>query len=443
MAQQKEIARYPFTKDIEAAIAFAEVSLPRFHDAVGHALDPDRMPSPEGANLIRAGQAIAKATGAGCPNPVLALQHMRTTVHAGRMRKEEVDAASAFLDQAEDSHGAQDMEALVAVVVPVIQRFAQQEALEAAFDDFGKGNGIHETADRFEKVASLGKRKGTIGQILSGSEDDVKACANSILRDPLPTGIPELDEFLKGGLERAAMGCIMGTEGAGKSLALCHFTVEALLRGIDSAYLSLELGIPNVKQRIYSNLTSMTKEQLGKNPTEASRRLQSLKLGNLIVAYQTPKATTAASVKAWLRAVEKEHGFVPRLVVIDYADKLVSKLETNKRSYEEMEIVYDCLRDMIIERDGWLWTASQMTRGASKSKKPDLDDVSDSKHKVRTPDLVLSLIRSEQDKEDGVLKIGVPKRRNEQAFGTVGPLPLDEKYGRIVTVNRPEPWRIK
>lgn len=439
----KEVEKYPFNKRFEAQIVLAEVSVPRFHDMVGHAVEPDRMPSIEAINLVRAGQAVARVTGAGCPSATYALQHLRTMVHDGKLRNEDVLAAKSFVEYAEDVGGIDDVEVLVQSVVPLVQRFAQQDALQSAFDDFGKGNGITDSAERFEKVAALGKRKGGLGQTLKGSADDIRACAISIMRDPLPTGVPELDTFLKGGLERGSMGCAMGGEGAGKSMFLTHLTTEALLLGIDAAYMTLELGEANVKQRIYANLTNMTKEQLSHDPDEASRRLSSMKLGNLIVSYQTPKATTTASVRRWLKDVENEHGFRPQLIVIDYADKLVSKVDSNKRSYEEMEFVYDALRDMNIERDGWIWTASQMVRGGARSKRPDLDDVSDSKHKVRTPDLIVVLVRTEDDKEEGVVRFRVPKRRNEQAYGEVGPLPLDEARGRIVATCRSEPWRTR
>jgi replicative DNA helicase len=441
MSATKELERYPFNKRFESQVVLAEISIPRFHDMVGHALEPDRMPSAEAIHLVRAAQAVARETGAGCPSATLALQNLRTLVHDGKLRMEDVNAASDFVDLAEDLGGVDDVDALVQGVIPVVQRFLQQDALQAAFDDFGKGNGVHETADRFEKVAALGKRKGTLGQLLQGSSEDIKACAESIMRDPLPTGVPELDEFLKGGLERGSMGCAIGGEGSGKSLFLCHLTAEALLHGYDCAYMTLELGEANVKNRIYSNLVGMTKTQLAGNPDEAERRLAMLKRGNLIVSYQTPKATTAASVRRWLKDVEAAHSFSPKVIVIDYADKLVSKLETQRRGYEEMEIVYDFLRDMNIERDGWLWTASQMVRGGARSKKPDLDDVSDSKHKVRTPDLVVTLVRTEQDKQEGIVSFRVPKRRNEQAYGEVGPLPVDGEHGRIVATCRPEPWR--
>jgi hypothetical protein len=440
MVATKTIEKYPFNKAFEAQIVLAEVSVPRFHEMVGHALEPDRMPAVEAINLIRAGQAVARTLGTGCSSATLALQNMRTLVHDGKLRMEDVTSAMDFIDRAEDVGGLDDIDALVQGVVPIVQRFAQQDALQQAFDDFGKGNGVSDTAERFEKVAALGKRKGTLGQTLSGSAKDIKSCASSIIRDPLPTGVFELDQFLKGGLERGSMGCAIGGEGAGKSLLLCHIATEALLLGIDAAYMTLELGEPNVKQRIYANLTNMTKEQLANNSEEAARRLSMLKLGSLIVSYQTPKATTAASVRSWLKAVEQEHGFRPQLIVIDYADKLVSKMNTSRKSYEEMEYVYDSLRDMNIERDGWIWTASQMVRGASRNKKPDLDDVSDSKHKVRTPDLVIMLVRTEEDKEEGVIKFRVPKRRNEQAYGEVGPLPVDGEKGRIVVTCRPEPW---
>lgn len=50
-------------------------------------------------------------------------------------------------------------------------------------------------------------------------------------REPLPSGVPGLDELLGGGLERGSSCLILGPAGTGKSLVTLHFALAAIARG--------------------------------------------------------------------------------------------------------------------------------------------------------------------------------------------------------------------
>jgi circadian clock protein KaiC len=62
----------------------------------------------------------------------------------------------------------------------------------------------------------------------------------------VPSGIPELDRMLGGGLDRGAAALIMGPAGSGKSVLATHYAVGAAQRGEGAAIYLFEEAMPTV-----------------------------------------------------------------------------------------------------------------------------------------------------------------------------------------------------
>ncbi len=117
--------KYAFDRETEAAIAFVACSLPQFFKTIGHAIDPERMPSADAALVMRAVHSVAKTLGSGCPSKVVAMQAVRTEVDNGRVSHAQANAATAIVNLGECLFSLDDVDALLAVIIPVIQRVAQ------------------------------------------------------------------------------------------------------------------------------------------------------------------------------------------------------------------------------------------------------------------------------------------------------------------------------
>lgn len=444
-ATDAKIERYPFTRPFEIMVAFAEASIPRFHDFLGYAIDPEKLPSADCRLLVSAAQGVARETGAGCPSTIVASQNLRRTVDAGKVTHEQLQEVEDLIQLAQDLGGVPDLDALLSEASPVIKRLAQREAVAEAIKDFGRGEDIDTSLHRFEQVAVMGRARVSLGTTLPGTSDDIFATMKPMMRTPLPTGIAELDLVLDGGVERQSLAMIMASTGGGKSLFLGHQAAEALTLGYDVAYMTLEMSEMQLKRRIYANLLDMTVDEMEARPHEAARRFNCWRengLGNLYIMYSTPRATTPGTVRRWLKALEQEKKIHPELLIIDYADKMVSSLKSNKqvKHYEEMEVVYEDLRSIAVERDGWTWTASQTNRSGLHKKTVDLEHVSDSANKPRVCDVVLSISRTAEDERENMLRFRIPKRRENQAHQEVGPLSMDAAHGRIAMSTRNDPW---
>jgi hypothetical protein len=123
------------------------------------------------------------------------------------------------------------------------------------------------------------------------------------------------------------------------------------------------------------------------------------------------------------------------VVLVDYADRMVSgksKVDGG-HDYKIFMHVFQELSMWATRERLWLWTASQR-KGLDKGKKvADAEDASDSKHKGRIADVVITLnIRGELNDE---MLYGIAKDRMASSGGTVGPLPTDFARARMVYLN--------
>lgn len=436
---------YPFTDIVTLQVCLAVSSNPRFYAALGHAIDPEKMANKAAGSIVQAARTLSKAAPVTTPSAVL--QHIRAQVQAGKVTFALLQEASDLLDTAEDAGGVPELDGFIALVKPILKHSAHKDAVEEVIQEYGKGGSVESAAEKLSKIAQIGLAVHDLGSAGEGDSADILAAADSTLKDPLATGMMEVDHMLEGGLERYALGAVMADSGDGKSMFLSHVASEAIFHGIDVAYVTLELSIPAIKQRIYCNLLNMTPRELLQDSGEAVRRYELLQkrktgLGGWRAVYMSPQVTTPQNIRTWLREVAKEYNFKPQLLVVDYADKMAGTVGTKKHAYEDQRDVWEGLRSIATNKEvDWLWTASQTTgRQGRKKLKRGGEDIADSMNKFRVADLFLSIVRTEEDCSAGMVRFQLPKRRNAAAHGEVGPLPMDAEHWRMVTVSRVEPW---
>lgn len=435
---------YAFEDQVEKALTLAVCGEPRFYEQIGRAIEADRLRSPHARLLVSAAHAVAaKHNGRGPSWPTIAVQHLSTLSHQGKLTLEQLDGAKDYLLEAMELPPVL-VDDLVATVVPVVRRVRHKEAIVEALDGYKNGLSPAETADVFSAVAKLGTSAGsttaTIQQIA-----DVPGFWAQRPDDSLRFGIPELDLALEGGLEREGLGLVVGGSGAGKSMALVHAAVEAMLLGHDVLYFTLELSPERVTQRIVRNLTNMTPQEARRDPDLVAHRLRQVfgveGVGQIVVVKAPPLVTSPRDLRVLMAQAEREHPrFRPQVFAVDFLDKL--RVNPKASLYEDMLAVTDGLREIAGDHDGWTWTATQSDRKSTGQAWLDLDAVADSMNKIRSADVVMAIGRTKEDKESDMIRISVPKRREgEGAHTQVGPFPWDPARGRISVVSdRVYPW---
>jgi replicative DNA helicase len=430
MAQEK----YGLDPKFEAAVVALLASSQAFWRRLGHAIDPEALDQPAAVLVARAAKAVAAESGDGPASSLIVVQRLRRWHDEGKVTLEQVQAAGAMLDAAEDA-GLPPVESAIVELAPVVRKRKRREVVKRAALAYAGGEGWDEIAAEAEAASKIGVAEETSGL---GLDDDSAFAAIRAYKSltHLPTGVPELDSFLDGGIQRRRLGIVMGDTGHGKSTMLNQVCAHTLLGGMNAAYASLELPEDEALTNLVANLVGMPiKELLNGHMPEAQDRIGAMRarLGRFRVRHFTPTTTTVADIRAWVDAMEREQGIEVHLVVVDPLDEIVFAGAGSKDStYTTQGKATKDLRNWIKESQKWCWATSHVKGGDRRRKVIGLDDVADSRWKVKTPDVVLSLMKD----ADEQITFNVAKNRGGRSSALIGPLPSGFACGMIVPVAR-------
>jgi hypothetical protein len=197
---------------------------------------------------------------------------------------------------------------------------------------------------------------------------------------------------------------------------------NAMRSGKNVLHYTFELTEHAVGLRYDSNLCGMNSNEVQDRKDEVIEKYKGMDLGKLIIKEYP---TGAASVITIRNHVEKLllKGFVPGLIVIDYADIMKST-----RSYDslrhELKLVYEELRNLAMDLNIPIWTASQANRDSANSEVVGLENMSEAYGKAMVADVVVSLSRKANEKAHGTGRLFVAKNRAGRD-GVVFPVNID------------------
>lgn len=432
-----KVAKYGITESFETILVYHLCSNPRLFGRVGGFIEHDAMVTDAGKLAVMACKAIAADVGHGPDGSILVMQRLRRWRDEGKVTQEEILSVLNKLEAAEDMT-IPSADAVAAEVSPLLRRRMQNKAVKTAMEEYAKNQDLSKTTKMLEQARRIGEVDESEGTQIGEASFDVINSMRFI--DRLPTGVMELDAHLDGGLGRSQMGMFLGGPGDGKSMALSHVTGYTAMLGCFAGYVTLELPEAVVLARIIAMITGIPINAI-MNPGEGAERARAMlrerKIGPIFVKSMTPMVTTVTDVADWVKRCEDRVGAPMVLTAIDYADKMSASGKEDKVVHQAMREVYEGLRVWNGERGQWLWTASQSTgrQSEKKAKKIDLEHTSDSMHKVRVVDLVVTLNAREEGEE---LLYYIAKNRTGRGRVSVGPLPTDFACGAVSPVTRPD-----
>jgi len=283
---------------------------------------------------------------------------------------------------------------------------AMKEALEKAVELIA--------TDNIDSVIGLMKNALAAGTPASVGHDffeDTEARFHITQRQTCPTGMKQIDakDILNGGLGRGELGVIVGATGTGKSHFLVKMGSEALRVGKNVVHYTFELSETAVGIRYDSNLCDIPSNEVIDRKDEVLKSYENAEYGKLIIK-EYPTGT--ASVQTLRNHLEKLllKSFVPSVIIIDYADIMRSSRSFDSLRHE-LKLVYEELRNLAMEMNIPIWTASQANREASNADVVGLENMSEAYGKAMVADVVLSLSRKPTEKATGEARIFVAKNR--------------------------------
>lgn len=306
---------------------------------------------------------------------------------------------------------------------------AMREALEKSVELIG--------TDKYDEVVDLMKKAVSVGIAASIGHDffeDAEARFVKTNRMPCPTGIVQLDEksILNGGLGKGELGVIAAPTGVGKSHFLVSLGANALKVGKNVVHYTFELTETAVGIRYDSYLTDIPSSDIQDSKEQVMDMYKNMELGKLIIKEYPTGTASVATIRNHLEKLALR-GFVPHVIIIDYADIMRSSREFDALRME-LKLIYEDLRNLAMEKAFPIWTASQSNREGSNADVVGLENMSESYGKAMVADVVISLSRKPSEKSTGMGRLFVAKNRAGRD-GIIFPVHIDTSRSRIKILN--------
>jgi len=281
-----------------------------------------------------------------------------------------------------------------------------KRALEKTVDDIAMEN-YDSIVETIKKALSAGTAADTGHDFF----EDTEARFQSIVRNVIPTGFPELDakDIFQGGIGQGELGSIVASTGAGKSHCLTALGANALRLGYNVVYYTFELSAPKIGIRFDSNFCDIDSNDIVERKEEVLRFYENNKFGKLIIKSYPANTATVGTLRAHMEKLSVKD-FRPDLVIIDYADIMRSSRQYDSPRHE-LKLLYEELRSLADELHVPIWTASQSNREGANSEIIDVTNMSESYGKAATADIVLSISRRAHEKASGMARLFIAKNR--------------------------------
>jgi archaellum biogenesis ATPase FlaH len=236
----------------------------------------------------------------------------------------------------------------------------------------------------------------------------------------ISTGWSTIDKKLFGGMNRGELNIFAGGSGAGKSLFLANLGVNWALQGLNVVYLTLELSEELVSMRVDSMITEIPSREIFKQIDEVEMRVKIIgkKSGTYQVKYM-PSGKTANDIRSYLKEYEIKLGRKVDVLLIDYLDLLmpISKRISAENLFIKDKFVSEELRNLAVEKQCILVTASQLNRGAVEEVEFDHSHISGGLSKIQTADNVFGIFTSRAMRERGRYQLQLMKTRSSSGVG--------------------------
>jgi len=286
-------------------------------------------------------------------------------------------------------------------------------------------------AGNFDKIKDLVDKAMKVGVENDLGHDyilDYEDRATDVKRDTVPTDWKPITDLMDGGLGPGELGVVVAPSGVGKTWILTALGAAAVKQGLSVVHYTMELSEHYVGARYDTVFSHIPSADLKDKRDEVRHKIKSLP-GKLLIKYYPPKGV---SVKKLQLHIEKmiAAGNKPNLIIVDYADLLLSHSNKTDSTYAEQGGVYIDLRGMGGELGIPVWTASQTNRSAIDSDVIEADKIADSYAKVMNADFIMSWSRKSKDKLNNTARAHVMKNR----FGPDGltfPCKMDTNTGWI------------
>ena len=290
--------------------------------------------------------------------------------------------------------------------------------------------------DRIKDLVDKAMKVGQESDLGMDYIDDYESRTEELNRTTVPTRWQPINDLMDGGLGPGELGVVVAPSGVGKTWILTAIGAEAVRSGLSVVHYTMELSEHYVGARYDTVFTGIPSVDLKDKKEEVKSKIKNLP-GKLLIKYFPPKGVTVKKLQTHIEKMITLDN-KPDVIIVDYADLLLSHSNKSDSTYAEQGGVYIDLRGMSGELEIPIWTASQTNRSAIDSEVIEADKIADSYAKVMNADFIMSWSRKSKDKLNDTARAHIMKNR----FGPDGitfPCKMNTNTGYIEVYEQNSP----
>lgn len=273
-----------------------------------------------------------------------------------------------------------------------------------------------ETLQDFEKAYAINLREDLGHWYFDEVDEHIKELTATY--KAIPTGWRLIDDKCEGGLFPKTLTVFAGQVNVGKSIVLGNVATNMVLADKNVLLVSLEMSEFMYSKRISSQLTQIPQSDLKTYTTELKEQLRHIQKNinsKLVVKEYAPKSITVRHIDAYITKLSHK-GFKPDILVVDYINLLLPTSK-NQNSYTEVKEIAEQLRALSFKYNIPVVSATQLQRASFNTSSPGMESIAESIGLASTCDLICSLWQTDEDRELGVINMGLQKNRFGPNFG--------------------------
>lgn len=234
----------------------------------------------------------------------------------------------------------------------------------------------------------------------------------------ISTGYKWLDQKIGGGYleEGKALYIFVGQPNVGKSIFLGNAATTIASQGKNVLLVSLEMSEMMYATRLASKLTKIPIAELRNRKDEIKHILEGKERGKIIIKEFPPSTLSPEQLENYYKTVV-DSGVKIDVMVLDYINLLRGK--ASAQSYEKIKEIAEQVRAIAVKHGISVLSATQKNRTGVNNTESDMTTVSESMGLPATADAMFDISQTEEDKELGIVRLGMMKNRFGPNFGKV------------------------
>lgn len=234
----------------------------------------------------------------------------------------------------------------------------------------------------------------------------------------ISTGYKWLDQKIGGGYleEGKALYIFVGQPNVGKSIFLGNAATTIASQGKNVLLVSLEMSEMMYASRLASRLTKIPIAELRNRKDEIKQILEGKEQGKIIIKEFPPSTLSPEQLENYYKTVV-DSGIKIDVMVLDYINLLRGK--ASAQSYEKIKEISEQVRAIAVKHSISILSATQKNRSGCNNMESDMTNVSESMGLPATADAMFDISQTEEDKELGIVRLGMMKNRFGPNFGKV------------------------